>query len=77
MADERVLAITDPKDRELTRFSVGESFDAKSRSWKPLFPAPKAQARATRISCAGFGGCAPFARQQKVVPLPPTCPPRR
>ena len=28
MKHERVLAITNPKDRELVRFSVGETFDA-------------------------------------------------
>ena len=42
--DERVLAVTDPKDRELVRFSVEETFDANVKFLKAVVPRPQSTA---------------------------------
>ena len=41
MKDEEVLAIADPKDRELVRFSVGEILDANVTVLKAGVPRPQ------------------------------------
>ena len=38
MADERVLTITDPKDRALIRFSAGVTFDASVNILEAALP---------------------------------------
>ena len=41
MQKDEVLAIADPKDRELVRFSVGETFDANVKVLQAVVPRPQ------------------------------------
>ena len=41
MKDEQVLAIADPKDPQLVRFSVGDTFDANFKVLKAVVPRPE------------------------------------
>ena len=76
MTDERVLAIADPKDRELICFSKGATFDVNVKILQAVVPAPKPQARATRTSCAGSRGVPPSRGAKEGSKCPPRGTPR-
>ena len=71
-----MLAIADPKDRELVRFSVGETFDANVKVLQAVVPRPQStgprDTYIVRRVCQG----PPFARWRRGVckggTLPPT-----
>ena len=76
MNNDEVLAIADPKDRELVRFSVGETLDANVKVLQAVVPrfqstGPRDTYIVRRV-CQG----PPFARWRRGVraggPLPPT-----
>ena len=79
MQKDEVLAIADPKDRELVRFSVGETFDANVKVLQAVVPRPQStgprDTYIVRRVCQG----PPFARWRRGVreggALPPTCDP--
>ena len=76
MQKDEVLAIADPKDRELVRFSVGETFDANVKVLQAVVPRPQStgprDTYIVRRVCKG----PPFARWGRGVreggALPPT-----
>ena len=76
MQKDEVLAIADPKDRELVRFSVGETFDANVKVLQAVVPRPQStgprDTYIVRRVCKG----PPFARWRRGVreggALPPT-----
>ena len=72
MKDEEVLAIANPKDHELVRFSVGETFDANVQVLKAVVP--RLQSMGPRDTYIVRRVCQgpPFTRRHPGVPLPPT-----
>ena len=76
MQKDEVLAISDPKDRELVRFGVGETFDANVKVLQAVVPRPQStgprDTYIVRRVCKG----PPFARWRRGVreggALPPT-----
>ena len=76
MQKDEVLAIADPKDRELVRFSVGETFDANVKVLQAVVPRPQStgprDTYIVRRVCKG----PPFVRWRRGVreggALPPT-----
>ena len=72
MKDEHVLAIADPENRELVRFSVGETFDAHVKVLKAVVPRPQSTGPSDTYIVRRVWQCTPFARRRPGVPLPPT-----
>ena len=76
MKNDEVQAIADPKDRDLVRFSVGETFDANVKVLQAVVPRPQStgprDTYIVRRVCQG----PPFARWRRGVreggALPPT-----
>ena len=72
MKDEELLAIADPKDQELVRFSVGETFDANVKVLQAVVPRPQStgprDTYIVRRVCQG----PPFGRKRPRVAMPPT-----
>ena len=67
-----MLAITDPKDRELVQFSVGETCDASVKVLDAAVPRPQSTGPSDKYIMRRVSGCAPFMRTQTRFPLPPT-----
>ena len=65
-----MLAIADPKDRELVRLSVGESFDANVKILKAVVPRPQSTGPSDTYIVRWVWGCASFARRRPGFPLP-------
>ena len=67
MQKDEVLAIADSKDRELVRFSVGETFDANVKVLQAVVPRPQStgprDTYIVRRVCKG----PPFARWRRGV----------
>ena len=65
MVDERVLAITDPKDREFIRFSVGESFNTNDKILEAVVPRSQSAGPSDAYIVCRVRDCAPVHEAAK------------
>ena len=71
MKNDEVLAMADPKDRELIRFSVGETFDANVRVLQAVVPRPQSTGPRDTYIVRRVCQAPAFAMRRPGVPSPP------
>ena len=77
MADEQVLAIADPRDRELIRFSVGATFDVNVKILQIVIPQPQNLRPERHVHRAPGLGVCPLGEAPKRGPNAPHMGPPR